>query len=380
MNTLSTQQIATLSNPAAPLTRNPKGLKFGPRIGFDQALKQRVEDYFNTTGFAQRDCPRMYIKTAVILASFVAIYVLLVFFAAAWWQAVPLALLLGLCTAAIGFNIQHDGGHGGYSKHHAINKLAAITLDLIGGSSYIWARKHNTLHHTYSNITGHDDDINLGALGRLSPHQKRLRFHGLQQFYLWLLYGFLPSKWHVYDDFHNLAIGKIGDHSFARPRGWDLVIFFGGKAVFFTVAWVIPMMFHPWWVVLSLYFAATYVLGIVLSVVFQLAHCVEEAEFPMPRVDTGRMDSDWAVHQVQTTVDFGQGNRLLSWYIGGLNFQIEHHLFPHICHIHYPALAPVVAETCKEYGLRYTAQPTFRAGLVSHFRWLRRMGMAEATA
>ena len=92
------------------------------------------------------------------------------------------------------------------------------------------------------------------------------------------------------------------------------------------------------------------------------------------------MESDWAVHQVQTTVDFGQGNRLLSWYIGGLNFQIEHHLFPHICHIHYPALAPVVADTCKEYGLRYTAQPTFRAGLVSHFRWLRRMGMAEATS
>lgn len=380
MEELSTHQIASPYQAASEPVRGPKNIKFGPKIGFDQALKQRVEDYFKTRGIDMRDCPRMYIKTGVLLAGFVAIYLLLVFFAATWWQAIPLALLLGLFSAAIGFNVQHDGGHGGYSKYKLVNKLAAMTLDLMGGSSYMWARKHNAFHHTYSNIDGHDDDINLGVLGRLSPHQKRLRFHRLQHFYLWLLYGFLPSKWHVFDDFRNLATGKIGEHTIARPRGWDLVVFFGGKAAFFTIAWVIPMVFHPWWVVLGLYFAATYVMGIVLSVVFQLAHCVEEAEFPEPRVDTGRMEHDWAVHQVETTVDFGQGNRLLSWLIGGLNFQIEHHLFPHICHVHYPALAPVVKETCEEYGLRYNAQPSFRAGLVSHFRWLRRMGMPEATS
>lgn len=322
----------------------------------------------------------MYLKSGVMIAAFVLTYVLLVFFAAAWWQAVPLALFLGLCAAGIGFNVQHDGAHGGFSRHRFINKMAAMTLDLLGGSSYMWSRKHNALHHTYSNIDGHDDDINLGILGRLTPHQPWLPFHRLQHFYLWLLYGFLPAKWHMYDDFYSLATGRIGHQRVGRPRGWDLAIFLGGKAAFFTIAWVVPMMFHPWWVVLSLYFASTYVMGIVLSCIFQLAHCVEEAEFPAPRVDTGRMASEWAVHQVQTTVDFGQGNRLLSWLIGGLNFQIEHHLLPHICHIHYPVLAPVVAQTCRDYGLPYKTQPTFRAGLRSHFLWLRRMGMPDKAA
>lgn len=354
-----------------------KKLKFGAKSGFDRVVKQRVEDYFRSTGLPQRDCPRMYLKTGILLAAFATAYVLLVFFAAVWWQAVPLALLLGFLAAAIGFNVQHDGGHGGYSNHHFVNRMAAMTLDLLGGSSYMWARKHNSLHHTYANIDGHDDDINLGPLGRLSPRQKRLRFHRLQHFYLWALYGFLPSKWHVIDDFRDLVRGKIGEHRIQRPKGWDLVVFFGGKALFFTLAWGIPMMYHPWWVVLGVYFSVTYVMGIVLSVVFQLAHCVEEAEFPEPNEDTARMESDWAVHQVQTTVDFARSNRILSWLIGGLNFQIEHHLFPHICHTHYPAIAPLVEQTCHEFGLRYTAQPTLRAGLVSHYRWLRRMGSTE---
>jgi linoleoyl-CoA desaturase len=190
------------------------------------------------------------------------------------------------------------------------------------------------------------------------------------------LYGFLPIKWHFYDDFRALVTGRIGAHRLARPKGWDLVTFAGGKVVFFALALGIPLLLHPVWVVLLSYVAATLVEGVALSVVFQLAHCVEEAGFPLPREDTGRMEAAWAVHQVETTVDFARGNRLLSWFIGGLNFQIEHHLFPRICHVHYPALAPLVEETCREFGLRYVAHDTFRGAVASHFRWLRRMGMA----
>jgi linoleoyl-CoA desaturase len=137
------------------------------------------------------------------------------------------------------------------------------------------------------------------------------------------------------------------------------------------------MLFHPAWTVLLFYVAASFVQGVVLAVVFQLAHCVEEAAFPLPRQDTGRMASAWAVHQVETTVDFARASRLLSWFIGGLNFQIEHHLFPQICHVHYPALAPLVEQTCREFGLRYVAYETFMAGAVSHFRWLRRLALAD---
>src|SRR5262249_2855175 len=146
---------------------------------------------------------RMYAKTGLIFGSFVAVYVVLVFFVATWWLAMPLAMLVGLLMAAIGFNVQHDGGHRSYSESGCVNKLMAMTLDLLGGSSYIWAQKHNIIHHTYANIAGHDDDINIGFLGRLAPHQRRLSFHRLRHYYLWVLYGLLPIKWQLYDDFRD---------------------------------------------------------------------------------------------------------------------------------------------------------------------------------
>jgi linoleoyl-CoA desaturase len=349
-------------------------LKFGPRDSFYQVLRKRVEHYFESTGRKRRDCPRMYLKTGLILAWFAVSYVLLVFVMKAWYLSVPAAVLLGLSMAAIGFNIQHDGGHRAYSEHAWVNRLMSLSLDLLGGSSYMWARKHNGIHHTYSNITGHDDDIDIGFFGRLSPHQKRLRFHRLQQFYLWALYGLLPLKWQVYDDFRDLITGRVGGQPHAKPKGWDLVTFVGGKGLFFSLAAVIPLLLHPAWAVLLLFLAASFVQGVILSVVFQLAHCVEEASFPLPVAESGRMESNWAVHQVETTVDFARGSRWLSWFVGGLNFQVEHHLFPQICHVHYPSISPLVEETCREFGLRYVAHETLLGSLASHFRWLRRMG------
>ena len=154
-----------------------------------------------------------------------------------------------------------------------------------------------------------------------------------------------------------------------------MAIFIGGKAIFFSLAFAIPLLFHPWWVVALCYALFTLVVGMVLSVVFQLAHCVGEAAFPMPDESTGRVENAWAVHQVQTTVDFCRSNPLVAWLLGGLNYQIEHHLFPQICHSNYPAISALVKETCRDFGIRYYAHPTFWAGILSHFRWLRRMGM-----
>jgi linoleoyl-CoA desaturase len=354
-------------------------LKFAATCEFHRELRRRVGQYFSTTGRTRRDCPRMYLKAAVILAWFTTSYVLLVFFAATWWQALPLAVSMGLSIAAVGFNIHHDGGHGAFSRRPWINKLTALTMDLTGASSYLWARKHNSIHHSYANITGHDDDINIGLLGRLSPHQPRLPVHRWQHYYLWGFYGLLPVKWLLFDDFWQVVTGRIGGHRIARPRGWDLLTFVAGKAVALSLTFALPLMLHPIWVVALFYGVTSIVLGVVLSVVFQMAHCVEEASFPMPRADTGRIESSWAVHQVETTVDFARGNRLITWLIGGLNFQIEHHLFPQICHVHYPGLSSVVEQTCHDFGVSYVAQKSFFAGVASHFRWLRRMGMAVAT-
>ena len=352
-------------------------LKFSRSDRFIRELRHRVDAYFEQTGKPRRDCPQMYFKTSVILAWFFGAYLLLLFFAASWWTAVPLAIVVGLATAAVGFNIQHDGGHKAYSNHKWVNKIMGLSIELIGGSSYLWDWKHNSIHHTYTNINGHDDDINIGFLGRLSPEQPRRPFHRFQGIYLWFLYGFLTMKWHFFDDFYNVAIGRIGEHKVPRPRGKDLLVFIGGKILFFTLALGIPMMLHPWWKVLLVLALVEFVCGVVLSVVFQLAHCVEEASFPVPVTgsDGGlRIENEWAVHEVQTTVDFARGNPVIRWFVGGLNFQVEHHLFSKICHINYAALAKVVEETCRDFGVRYTAQPSFLSALRSHYRFLTAMG------
>jgi linoleoyl-CoA desaturase len=356
-----------------------RSLKFGHDNAFQLELRRRVDEYFRTTGRRQRDCWQMYVKTAILAAGFAGSYLLLVFVAETWWQALPLAILLGLSEAGIGFNIQHDGSHQAYSNSPWVNTLMARTLEVIGGSSYLWRWKHVVFHHTYVNITGHDTDIDLGMLARLTPHQKRLAFHRWQHLYLWPLYGVLAIKWQLVDDFRKLIRGRISNQPFPRPRGWELVILVAGKAIFFALAFGIPLRFHSVGVVLLYYGVAGLVTGTALSVVFQVAHCVEEAEFPVLRASTGRIDHAWAVHQAETTVDFARRSRLVTWLVGGLNFQTEHHLFPRISHVNYPAISTLVEETCRDFGIRYTEFTSFRAGMASHFRWLRRMGMPKTT-
>ena len=354
-------------------------LKFAGNSEFHVEVRQRIDEFFRSTGRRQRDCPQMYVKTGILIASFIASYALLVFVAQTWWQALPLAIVLGLLTAAIGFNVQHDGSHHAYSDHDWVNKMMAMTIDVIGGSSHHWHFKHVIFHHTYVNITGYDTDIELGGLGRLNPHRRRFWFYRWQQYYLWPLYGFMAINWHLVGDLRDIIPGRIGEHRLPRPKGWNLAVFVAGKAIFLALAFGIPMLFHSVWVVVLFYGAAAIVLGLVLSVVFQLAHCVEQAEFPLPRQDTGRIENAWAIHQVETTVDFARRSPVAAWLLGGLNFQIEHHLFPRICHVNYPAISKVVEQTCKEFGLRYTEHESFWSGVASHFRWLRRMGMADTS-
>jgi len=350
-------------------------LKFGTDRAFQLELRRRVDEYFRTTGRRQRDCWQMYLKTAIVMGSLAISYLLLVFAAHAWWQSVPLAVLIGFAAAGVGFNIQHDGGHHAYSDRRWINKLMAMTLDFIGGSSYLWHWKHGVIHHTYVNVTGHDSDLNLGIFGRVTPHQRRFAFHRWQHLYLWPLYGCLAIRWQLIDDFRRLIAGRIGSHRIRRPRGTDLVILVAGKATFFAWAFGVPLLFHPVSAVLVHYAIAALVLGTTLSVVFQVAHCVEEAAFPPASAGTRRIERAWAIHQVETAVDFARPSRIAAWLLGGLNFQIEHHLFPRISHVNYPAISTVMEQTCRDFGVVYTEHQSFWHGVTAHFRWLRRMGM-----
>jgi linoleoyl-CoA desaturase len=299
-----------------------------------------------------------------------------VFFAEEWWQAVPLAISLAFSLAAIAFNIQHDGGHSAYSDRTWVNRLAALTMDLVGASSYLWRWKHGILHHTYPNVKEMDTDIEAGPIARLTPAEPHRWFHRWQHLYLWPLYGITAARWHLMTDFQEVAKGSIGPHRVPRPRSWDLLCFLLGKVVSIGLLLGIPMIFHPWWIVVPMYFLVAGTVGVTLTIVFQLAHCVGEADFPGPSEDN-RMPDAWAVHQINTTVDFARESKLAFWFLGGLNFQVVHHLFPRICHVHYPAISKIVEATCRDHGIVYRTHGSFASGLLSHYRWLRRLGRGE---
>jgi len=363
----------------APLVSDSPGRPKFPRdeIGFHTELKKRVAAYFAATGAPERGGWRIYLKAFFILSLFTGCYIALVFAPLMWWEAIPIAALFAFAVTAVGFSIQHDGGHGAFSNWPIVNRFAAMTMDMVGASSYLWRWKHGILHHTFTNVPGHDTDLESGGIARLSPHQPRYWYHRWQHFYLWPLYAVTAPRWHLMGDVKEVIAGKMCDHTIPRPRGWDLFVFIGGKVATIGMVLVLPMFFHPWWQVLAMYFAITGTVGLLMTVVFQLAHCVEEADFPAPIDDQQRMEAAWAVHQVETTVDFARTSRFLTWYLGGLNFQIVHHLFPRICHVHYRKLSKIVEATCLEYGVRYTAHPSFFAGIRSHYRWLRKLGRGE---
>ena len=351
-------------------------LKFARDRTFQHDLQTRVEDRLASLGRSRYGALRLYLKTAVLFLWAGASYAGLVG-ASRWEQALPLAVSLGLALAALGFNVAHDGNHGAASPSKRVNRFLGATLDLLGGSSYVWRWKHNVFHHSFPNVEGLDDDIDLGSLCRMSPHQPRRPYHRWQHLYMWLLYGFIAPKWQLCDDFAAVARGRIGDHPFPRPRGLDLAVFIGGKLAFLGWAFALPLRFHPPGAVLLFYAVAAGVQGLALSIVFQLAHTNQEA-LSFSQEETGAaVGKEWAVHQVETTADFARRNRLLTWYVGGLNYQVEHHLFPRISHVHLPAIAGVVEQVCREHGVRYHAHPTLGSAMASHYGWLRSMGVSE---
>jgi linoleoyl-CoA desaturase len=345
---------------------------------FHAVLKRRIDAFFERSGLSPKATVAMRLKTVLVLAWAAASWWALVFAASTWWQAVPLALSLGLALAAIGFNVMHDANHGSWSRHAWVNATLAFTSDLLGASGWLWRQKHNVLHHTYTNVEGIDPDVEAGPFLRLAPEQPVRAWHRWQFLYAWPLYGAFMIKWWFADDWRELFTGRIEGHPIVRPKGRYLALLLLGKALFLAWAIVIPIALHPTWAVVPLWLLTAGTLGIVLASVFQLAHCVVDADFVAPRA--GAIATDWAAHQVSTTVDFARGSRLLTWYLGGLNYQVEHHLFTKICHVHYPALAPIVEATCREHGIRYRSQPTLRRALAGNVRWLQVMGRPLAPA
>ena len=366
-HTVSVSNASTLPRPSFP-SHSPLRAE----------LNRRVNEYFKQSGKPRDGGAGMIAKSAIILAWAMGSYALLMFWSESWWSAAPLAVSMGLAMACIGFSIMHDGNHGAYSSRPLINKLATGTLDVIGGSSFIWRQKHNVLHHTYTNVNGVDDDIVAWPFLLLAPSQRRFWFHRWQHLYFPVLMGlFFVSKWFIWDDFFVAYHGKIGSQRIPRPRGWDLAQMLVGKTIFYGWAFVLPLFLHSVVEFLAVYLLVAFVQGVTLGLVFQLAHAVEEAAIVPPPAEGSTVERPWFEHQLATTMNFATDNRVVNWYVGGLNFQVEHHLYPRISHRHYPALAPIVREVCIKHGVPYLSQPTVRRAIVSHLRFLKDMGAGQ---
>src|SRR4051794_31073777 len=162
---------------------------------FHTELKKRINEYFESTGKSLSGNTRLYTKAIVLVSSFIFLYIHLVFFTPAIIWSVLECLLLGIVVAGIGFNIMHDGAHGSFSKYKWLNSTAAFSLNVLGGSSFMWNIKHNVIHHAYTNVDGVDDDIDIQPWMRMSSTQPKLKMHRYQHVYFWVLYALLYILW-----------------------------------------------------------------------------------------------------------------------------------------------------------------------------------------
>lgn len=345
---------------------------------FQTELRKKVDAYFKSNRISKNGNWRLYLKSVVMFSLYLVPFFLLtlgVFESKIVW--VFLAILMGLGMAGIGMNVMHDANHGSYSNNPKFNKvLGHVSMGLVAGYSLNWRIQHNIIHHTFTNVHDHDEDISSIGLLRFEPHVKRKSIHRFQFLYAWFFYSLMTLMWSTIKDFQQIIrYNKMGYLKAANTTfGLELTILIFTKALYYSYIllpyFIIPEMTFLNWVTgfLIMHAAA----GLTLAIVFQLAHVTDRNEFPLP--ENGELETNFIEHQLRTTMNFAPNNKFLTYVVGGLNFQVEHHLFPHISHIHYPKIAPIVEATAREYGMPYNSEKTFGKALFQHTKMLYKLG------
>ncbi|MDQ3191509.1 MAG: acyl-CoA desaturase [Bacteroidota bacterium] len=344
---------------------------------FFPTLQKSVNEYFKTNKLKPTGNMSLYAKTLILVPSAIALYVTLVFFTPHPAIAISLAAILGLISASIGFSVMHDACHGSYSTKKWVNEIIGLTLNALGGNAFLWKQKHNEIHHTYTNVDGADEDIAKIPLLRQCHTQPFMKIHTMQHLYIFVLYGFSSIIWIAYMDFIKYFQGRILNTKIHNMDTKEHVIFWASKVLYAIVYIAVPIYFVgvlPW---LVGFFAMHFVMGLMLGIVFQLAHVVEITHFEQITSDSLHIESEWAIHQINTTANFARNNKIVNWYVGGLNYQVEHHLFPRISHVHYPAISKIVERVCKEFNVTYNDFPTMWSAIGSHYRFMRELGKPE---
>ena len=347
--------------------------------GFQKDVNRRVDEFFHSNNISKHANSQMILKTAWILIGWLGTYLLIMSNLISPPGMLALALAHGFFTAMIGLNISHDAIHGSYTKCPKKNKKLGLSFNFIGVNDYVWNISHNIVHHTYTNIPEHDEDIEQIGILRLQPNQELKKIHRFQYIYAFFLYSLSTFFWVLLKDYKKFFQHQLGGHyrkTFPKKEMFRLFFY---KALYYFLFLVLPILVLDiawYWVVFG--FVMSHLLeGFLVSVIFMLAHIVEDTEFPEPCKE-GKMNMPWADLQLHTTSNFAINNRVVNYLFGGLNFQVEHHLFPKVCHIHYPKIAQIVKQTAKDHNLPYLEQETFFGAIGSHVRFLKKYGTAQA--
>ena len=351
---------------------------------FFRTLNKRVNDYFKEKNLKKTGNWKLHLKTIVMFTLFTAPYFIIIASPKIHFGLfLILSIVIGIGMAGIGINVMHDGNHGSYSTKSWINKFMGGSIYILAGNVYNWQVQHNVLHHTYTNIPGHDEDLDAGRVIRFTKEAKWYKFHKFQHYYSVFLYGLLTFNWSLTTDFKQMSGYLKRKLSYGKVKSpkilWTTLVI--TKIIYFSVWMVIPMVVGViWWKVLIGFFVMHYTAGLILSIVFQLAHIVDETSNPLPCQETGEIENTWAIHQLFTTTNFAPKNWIVNWYTGGLNHQVEHHLFPNISHIHYGKIAEIVKQTAKECNLPYYEYKTMRGAVIAHFKHLKELGQEPQLA
>ncbi len=343
---------------------------------FFSTLRTNIDSYFEKNNLRKTGGPKLIFKAVFMLSLYLIPFGLILVLDLSYLQMFLLTILMGIGVAGVGMSVMHDAIHGSLSSSPFVNKLFGSSLYLLGGNVYNWEVQHNKLHHTYTNIHHMDEDITGKFMLRLSSDEKLKSVHRFQHIYAFFLYSLMTFSF-LWKDFKEIPLYNKMSKSGIVPRfpKKQYLILILSKLAYIVFIFVLPMLlleisFLQWFIG---FFTMHVIAGIILSTVFQLAHVVEGAEQPVVD-EKGNIENAWAIHQLNTTANFAGKNKILSWYIGGLDHQVEHHLFPQISHIHYPAMAYIVKKTAEEFGVMYNDKMSFFKGLNSHIRMLYNLG------
>ncbi|HEX9729168.1 MAG TPA: acyl-CoA desaturase [Gemmatimonadales bacterium] len=347
---------------------------FPHRVGTDfvTEVRQRVDEYFTSRGVSDKANRAMVLKTFLVLGTMFGAYGLML---TNWFtplQMLGLCVVMGVGMAGTGFCVSHDALHGAYSPSPRVNALLGLSFDLIGANGYMWKITHNVIHHTYTNIEGIDEDLAVSPLIRLSPSAEYYWFHRFQHLFGFAAYALSTLFWVFAKDYKYFLQKDIGPYKNRRHPRSEIVKLVVTKLVYYGWVVVIPLLVVdvPLWQFAIGFLAMHFTAGFILGVVFQLAHVVEGVDYPAPDLD-GNMEDTWLIHEMRTTSDFARRSRVVCWYVGGLNFQVEHHLFPKVCSIHYPAISPIVEAVATKHGVPYHQHDTIGQAVASHYRMLK---------